>query len=76
MDLRSGDATPGQTTEIAILVMYAVGALTVLGSTPVAIVIGGAVAVLPHLREELEVAPRGRRTATYAPSCSSRSSRS
>jgi uncharacterized membrane protein (DUF4010 family) len=54
IQIRSGDATPGQTTEVAILVMYMVGALTVMGSTPVAIVIGGAVAVLLHLREELK----------------------
>jgi uncharacterized membrane protein (DUF4010 family) len=54
IQLRSGTATPGQTTEVAILVMYMIGALTVLGPTTLAIVLGGAVAVLLHLREELK----------------------
>lgn len=53
IQIRERDATPGQTTEVAILVMYVVGALTVVGPTAVAIVVGGAVAVLLHLREEL-----------------------
>ena len=47
-------ATPGQTTEVAMLVMYLVGALTVIGPRAVAIVLGGAVAVMLHLREELK----------------------
>lgn len=47
-------ATPGQTTEVAMLVMYLIGALTVVGPRPVAIVLGGAVAVMLHLREELK----------------------
>ena len=47
-------ATPGQTTEVAMLVMYLVGALTVVGPRTVAIVLGGAVAVMLHLREELK----------------------
>jgi len=54
IQLRRGTATPGQTTEVAILVMYMIGALTVLGPTTLAIVLGGAVAVLLHLREELK----------------------
>lgn len=53
IQIREHRATPGQTTEVAILVMYLVGALTVVGTTAVAIVLGGAVAVLLHLREEL-----------------------
>ncbi len=48
------EAKPGQTTEVAMLVMYLVGALTVLGPRSLAIVLGGAVAVLLHLREELK----------------------
>ena len=37
-----------------MLVMYLVGALTVVGPRTVAIVLGGAVAVMLHLREELK----------------------
>jgi uncharacterized membrane protein (DUF4010 family) len=53
IQIRGGHATPGQTTEVAMLVMYLVGALTVVGPPGVAIVLGGAVAVLLHLRKEL-----------------------
>ena len=49
-----GQATPGQTTEVAVALMYLVGALTVVGPREVAIVLGGAIAVLLHLREELK----------------------
>ena len=54
IQMREERATPGQTTEVAMLVVYLVGALTVLGPRSVAIVLGGAVAVLLHLREELK----------------------
>ena len=43
----------GQTTEAAILLMYGVGAFLVLGHTTVAVAIGGATAVLLHLKETL-----------------------
>jgi uncharacterized membrane protein (DUF4010 family) len=49
-----GQATPGQTTEVAVVLMYLVGALAVVGSREVAIVLGGTIAVLLHLREELK----------------------
>ena len=49
----NGSYDPGQTTEVAALLMYLVGALTVLGPRPVAIVLGGGVAVLIHLKPEL-----------------------
>jgi uncharacterized membrane protein (DUF4010 family) len=48
-----GEAEPGQTTEFTALVMYGVGAWVVVGSMPVAIVLGGVVALLLHLREPL-----------------------
>lgn len=54
IQIRDGSATPGQTTEVAMLVMYLIGALTVVGPTAVAVVLAGAVAVLLHLREELK----------------------
>ena len=42
---------PGQTTEVALVLMYAVGAYTVLGSQTVAVVIGATVTVLLQLKE-------------------------
>ncbi len=44
--LREGEADPGQTTEFAALVMYGVGARTVVAPLTLAVVLGGAVAVL------------------------------
>ena len=54
IQIRAGDATPGQTTEVTLLVMYLVGVLTVVGPTSLAVVLAGAVAVLLHVREELK----------------------
>ena len=45
---------PGQTTEVAIVLMYVIGALTIVGVREVAIVLGGGVAVLLHLKEEIK----------------------
>ena len=47
-------AGPGQTTEVAMVVMYLVGAYVVLGPTPVAVVVGATVAVLLHMKEPLK----------------------
>src|SRR5687768_11558160 len=44
--LKQGAADPGLTTEIAILLMFGVGATLVSGHEAVAIAVGGAVAVL------------------------------
>ena len=44
---------PGTTTDVAILVMYAVGAFLVVGPLPVAIAVGGSVAVLLQFKGEL-----------------------
>jgi uncharacterized membrane protein (DUF4010 family) len=51
--LSKGEAEPGQTTEFTALVMYGVGAWVVTGSMAVAVVLGGSVAVLLHLKEPL-----------------------
>lgn len=50
---RSGEVDPGLTTEVALLLMYAVGAYLVTGRTEVAVVVGGGTAVLLHLKGEL-----------------------
>src|SRR5690606_10342669 len=52
--IHNGTATPGQTTEVALLVVYAIGALTVLGPTSMAVMLGTAVALVLHLRDELK----------------------
>lgn len=55
-DTRSGHIDPGLTTEIAILLMYGVGALLIVGSPEIAIAIGGITAVLLHFKGELQTA--------------------
>jgi uncharacterized membrane protein (DUF4010 family) len=50
--LRKGSV--GQTTETAALVMYGVGAMLMAGYTIPAVVIGGATAVLLHLKDRLQ----------------------
>ena len=47
------ESDPGQTTESAVVLMYLIGALVVVGPKEVAIVGGAATAILLHLREEL-----------------------
>jgi uncharacterized membrane protein (DUF4010 family) len=51
--LKAGTVDPGITTEVAVLLMYGIGALLVVGPPEVAIVLGGGVAVLLHLKPEL-----------------------
>lgn len=51
---RSADASIGQTTETAALVMFCVGAMLMAGYTTPAVVIGGATAVLLHLKNRME----------------------
>ncbi len=55
-DSRSGHLDPGLTTEIAILLMYGVGALLIVGPPEIAIAIGGITAVLLHFKGELQTA--------------------
>lgn len=51
--LHEEESDPGQTTEVAVVVTYLVGALTVAGPTEVGIVCGATTAMLLHLRDEL-----------------------
>ena len=51
--LRSEKPDPGITTEMAVLLMYALGAYVMAGERPVAVVLGGTVAVLLHFKAEL-----------------------
>jgi uncharacterized membrane protein (DUF4010 family) len=50
---RSGEVDPGQTTEVAALLMFGVGAYLAVGERAVAVALGGAVAVLLHLKQPL-----------------------
>ncbi len=51
--LRAEEERPGVTTEIAMLVMFAVGAYLMVGPTAIATAIGGTVAVLLHLKPQM-----------------------
>lgn len=51
--IRRGDPEPGITTEVALLLMFALGAYLMLGSRAVAVALGGTVAVLLHFKAEL-----------------------
>ena len=50
---RSGDTDSGQTSEVAALLLYGIGAYVVFGDTAVAVVLGGAIAVLLHYKDML-----------------------
>lgn len=50
------DAPAGQTTEIAALLMFAVGAMLMAGHTVPAVVLAGTTAVLLHIKERLHSA--------------------
>jgi len=54
MSMRGGSIDPGQTTEVAIVLTFLLGALVVIGPREGAIVLGAIVAVLLHLRDELK----------------------
>lgn len=47
------DTDVGQTTEVAALLMFAVGAYLVLGDRVIAVIVGGAMAILLYLKEHL-----------------------
>jgi len=51
--MSSGEHDPGQTTEVAMVLTYLVGALVVIGPREVGVVVGALTAMLLHLREEL-----------------------
>jgi uncharacterized membrane protein (DUF4010 family) len=50
---RSGEVDPGLTTEVTMLLMFAVGAYLVVGPAAVAVTVTGCVAVLLHLKPEM-----------------------
>jgi uncharacterized membrane protein (DUF4010 family) len=51
--LRAGHVDPGMTTEVAILLMFGVGAYVVVGRLPAAVATGAAVAILLHFKQPL-----------------------
>jgi uncharacterized membrane protein (DUF4010 family) len=51
--MRDGRSDPGITTEIALLLMYVVGAWVAYGNRAAAVAVGGGVAVLLHFKAEL-----------------------
>lgn len=51
--MKAGDDDPGMTTEIAMLLLYALGAYIVIGNIRGAAVIGGVMAVLLHLKKPM-----------------------
>jgi uncharacterized membrane protein (DUF4010 family) len=51
--IKKGTIDPGMTTEVAALLLYAVGALIVIGHLAAAVVIAGAMAVLLHSKKPL-----------------------
>lgn len=53
LKLRSGEIDPGMTTEVAILVGFCLGAYLVNGPAAVAVVLGGTVTLLLHLKPQL-----------------------
>jgi len=48
--VKEGDSDAGMTTEVAVLLLYGVGALLVVGHMPAAIAIGGVMTVLLHFK--------------------------
>src|SRR5215207_1343562 len=52
-NLRAGQVDPGMTTEVAVLVMFSLGAYLVAGPASVAIAIGGTVTLLLYLKPQL-----------------------
>lgn len=53
IEIRGGAFEPGMTSEVAILLMFAVGAYLVFGYRLVAVAIGGAAAVLLHFKVQM-----------------------
>ncbi|MHA7830322.1 MAG: MgtC/SapB family protein [Flagellimonas sp.] len=54
VNLKNNDeANAGQTTEVAALLMFALGAYLVLGNQVIAIIVGGAMAILLYVKEKL-----------------------
>jgi len=51
--MKSGSIDPGMTTEVAALLLYALGAYVAVGNMVIAVVVGGAIAVLLHFKKPL-----------------------
>jgi len=51
--IKSEDANTGMTTEIAVLLMYAIGAFLVFGQIAIPVVLAGVITVLLYAKEEL-----------------------
>ena len=50
---RDPNPTAGQTTSVAVLLMFAIGAYLVLGHQIIAVIVGGALAILLYVKETL-----------------------
>ncbi len=50
---RDSNPTGGQTTEIAVLLVFAIGAYLVLGDQVIGVIVGGALAILLYIKETL-----------------------
>lgn len=50
---RDPDRPVGQTTNIAVLLMFAIGAYLVLGNQVIAVIVGGSLAILLYIKETL-----------------------
>jgi uncharacterized membrane protein (DUF4010 family) len=53
IEMSRGGGDPGLTTEVALLLMFSVGAYLVIGDQAIAIAVGGGAAVLLHFKGEL-----------------------
>lgn len=53
LHMKKEEVDPGMTTEVAILLMYAIGAYLTVGPIIVSVALGGAVAILLHLKPEM-----------------------
>ena len=51
--MKAGDADPGMTTEIAVLLLYVLGVVIVTGSMMVAVVVGGVMLLLLHFKQPM-----------------------
>lgn len=50
---RDEQPTAGQTTEVAVLLMFAIGAYLVIGHQVIGVIVGGALAILLYIKETL-----------------------
>ena len=55
---RGGDRDAGQTSEVAALLLYGIGAYVVVGDPAVAVALGGVIAVLLHFKDPLHAFAR------------------